>query len=126
MVSGRNQVAVDGIVGVIDVLVASRKLHTYCVGITKDAKLRSYQYKKYSVPKPWPHMVFLAFDLDQAKALAFERAVFEACTGGDKRSALYAKYASDLRTKGYRASVGGAKFDPNARYCLYICWCNED
>ena len=117
---------VDSIVEVISVLVKSPKLETYCVGITMDAKRRRSQYKNYSVPKPWPHMIFLAFELDQSQALDLEKAVFEACTDGDKRKQLYTKYASDLRDKNHRPSTGGRPNDPKTTYCLYVSWCNAD
>lgn len=117
--------ALAPIVDVVSVLVRSQELETYRVGITKDSSRRRNQYKNYSVPKPWPHMVFLAFDLPLAKAQTLEKSLFETCTNGDRRSPLYKKYDSSVRDQAYVKSAGGKPSTDDARYCLYVVWCNK-
>lgn len=115
---------IDPIIDVVSVIVRSPSLETYRIGITKDRRRRRNQYLTASAPKPWPHMVFMAFDLDMQKAQAMEREVFERCVSAT-RSVLYKKYDQVVRDRPYVRSAGGRTSDDQSPFCLYMAWCNR-
>jgi hypothetical protein len=117
--------AVAEIVEVVRTLAKSPLLETYRVGITMDARRRRSQYRNASVPKPWPHMVFLAFDMDRDEAWQMEKTVQHALTKQSRRDVTYMRYDKSVRDDEWVKSAGG-KNTSHDRYCLYVAWCNVD
>jgi hypothetical protein len=121
--SAKRNKAVAEIVDVVRTLVKSPLLESYRVGITMDAQRRRSQYRNASVPKPWPHMVFLAFGMDRDEAWLMEKAVQDALTKRSKRDVTYLRYDQSVRDDQWVKSAGGKAMGDES-YCLYVAWCN--
>lgn len=63
-----------------------------------DAQRRRSQYRNASVPKPWLHMVFLAFGMDRDEAWSMEKAVQDELTKRSKRDVTYCATTGPVAT----------------------------
>lgn len=106
----------------VDAIVASPSVGIYNVGITMSPDRRRRQYALYSTPRPWNHMVFLAYDLTAKQAVALEKHLFTYCAKGEATTARQQKY-SRVKEVEYRSSVGGLVDGGLKNYSVYVAWC---
>ena len=98
----------------IETIARSPLVDQFLIGLSSwDAARKSDLYNRIG----FEHFITIA--------VAVEKELFNRCTKGDKRSALYAKYHHKKRCGAYHPSLGGRHHNDNTPMIVYMTWWNK-